>query len=66
MLYTDLNDVRIRLNNLGYKLNEATKYGRQPLPAEFADIEREHNELMKVYMKPNLLKEGVEIVPADC
>lgn len=66
MLYTDLNDVRIRLNKLGYKLNEATRYGRQPLPAEFADIEREHNELMKVYMKPYLLKEGVEIVPADC
>ena len=61
MLYTNLNDVRIRLNRLGYRLNEATRYGRQPLPAEFADIEREHNELMKIYMQPSLLKDGVEI-----
>lgn len=66
MLYTDLNDVRIRLNKLGYILNAATRYGRQPLPAEFADIEREDKELTKIYMQPSLLKEGVEIVPADC
>ena len=61
MLYTNLNDVRIRLNRLGYILNEATRYGRRPLPNEFADIEREHNELMKIYMQPSLLKDGVEI-----
>lgn len=52
MLYKSLEDVRVRSNQIGYSLNEATHYGRRPLPPEFADLDREWNELAAIYRNP--------------
>ena len=63
MIYTDLNDVRIRMNRIGVKLNEATDSGRRPLPDEFADLHREWRELADI--KPaDFLTGGVEVTEA--
>ena len=61
MIYECLEDVRHRSNFLGVILNEATKYGRQPLPAEFEPIAREHRALSDIYMNPALLKDKPSI-----
>ena len=64
MLYTCMNDARIRANIIGVKLNEATNYGRRPLPPEFADLSREWREL--AVLKPaDFLTGGVEVAEAD-
>lgn len=61
MLYKSLEDVRCRSNKIALKLNEATHYGRRPLPPEFADLAREWDELADI--KPaDFVKGGVEVV----
>ena len=56
MTYNCMNDVRIRMNRVAIKLNEATYYGRRPLPKEFADLRREWRELADI--KPADFKGG--------
>lgn len=65
MRYDCLNEVRLRMNRIGVKLNEATSYGRKKLPSEFEDLNREWHELCEIYMKPALLARGVEIRRCD-
>lgn len=70
MLYKSFEDVRVRSNQIGYSLNEATHYGRRPLPPEFADLDREWNELAAIYQNPAkypaLFKGGAKPDPFDC
>ncbi|MBR3746997.1 MAG: hypothetical protein IKN27_08570 [Selenomonadaceae bacterium] len=64
MLYTNMNDVWLRANQIAIILNEATNYGRRHLPPEFNDLSREWHELADI--KPaDFIKGGVEIVEAD-
>lgn len=69
MIYKSLEDVRCRSNKIARVLNEATHYGRRPLPKEFADLGREWDELAAIYQSPTkypeLFKGGVEVVEAD-
>ena len=64
MLYKDMNEVRIRMNQIAVKLNAATNYGRRPLPKEFADLDREWNELADI--KPANFKRTDTIPPSTC
>ncbi|MBR6713198.1 MAG: hypothetical protein IKI76_09430 [Selenomonadaceae bacterium] len=65
MFYRDLNEIRCRSNLLSVILNEATNYSRRPLPAEFADVKREWDELTYIWQQPVRLGSGVEIAEAN-
>lgn len=63
MIYKCMEDVRCRSNKIALVLNKATHYGTRPLPPEFADIDREWDELAKI--KPaDFVKGGVEVKEA--
>lgn len=63
MIYKCMEDIRCRSNKIALVLNKATNYGRRPLPPEFADLDREWNELAKI--KPaDFVKGGVEVKEA--
>ena len=68
MIYTCLNDIRIRANKIGGMLNEITDYGRRPLPDDFADFDREWRELAKIIQHPTkhpeLFRGGIEVAEA--
>ena len=73
MLYHSLEEIRARANPLGRELNAATNYGRQPLPKQFADKQREWCELAEIYTHPSLwfknperlIKGAIEVVEAS-
>lgn len=63
MIYKCMEDIRCRSNKIALVLNKATRYGRRPLPPEFADLGREWDELAKI--KPaDFVKGGVEVKEA--
>lgn len=68
MIYTCLNDIRIRANKIGDMLNEVTDYGRRPLPDDFADFDREWHELAKIFQRPTehseLFRGDIEVAEA--
>lgn len=65
MTYNNMNDVRIRMNVIALKLNEASNYGRRPLPPQFADLHREWLALADI--KPAEFKGGTTVVDIpDC
>ena len=65
MLYTDANEIRGRMNELGVILNKATDYSRRELPTEYADHRREWLELADVWHDlRNMSNGGVEIARA--
>ena len=60
MTYTNMNDVWLRSNKIALILNEATKYGRRPLPPQFNDLHNEWRTLANI--KPADFKGGSTIV----
>ena len=65
MLYTDAEQVRCRMNHIGRVCNEATNYGRDPLPEKFAALDREWLALADLYADhARLFNGGVEIEEA--
>lgn len=68
MIYKCMEDVRCRSNKIALVLNKATHYGTRPLPPEFADLDREWDELADIYQNPTkypaLTKGGVEVKEA--
>lgn len=51
MIYRNMNDVRIRANQIANILNQATNFSRQPLPDEFNDLDREWHDLVSIKPK---------------
>ena len=68
MIYKCMEDIRCRSNKIALVLNKATRYGRRPLPPEYADLQREWDELADIYQNPTkypaLTKGGVEVKEA--
>lgn len=65
MLYTDAEQVRCRMNHIGRILNEATNYGRRPLPEKFTNLHNEWLALSAVLIdRTKLYNGGVEIEEA--